>query len=133
MNNDLWVNQTELAELLDISRVTLTARQREGLPFKPGPGGSNRYYWPLALYWEIGRTAMTTRGEVVKAGLRAPALAYAVGRLVASQEPENIELGKQTLIEGLGLDEKQAGAAFESARGWWLAAEGRIPDAMHGW
>lgn len=123
-----WVNQTQLASLIGMSRVTITQRQSVGMPYRAdGPGNSNQYYFPLVLYWEIGYTAMTTRQNIAKQGLRDQALTYAVGRLVASTTPENVELGKQTLMKGLKLNEQDAAAAFDRAQGWWIATEGGIP------
>lgn len=122
-----WVNQTELSELIGLSRVTLTERQRAGMPYKPGPGKTNLFYFPFCIYWEAGYIAMTTRGDTVKNGLRDQAMTYAVGRLVAARDPESVDLGIKTLMRGLGITEAEAASAFDRARGWWMATEGRIP------
>ena len=50
----LIVNQNELAEMFGVDRTTITAYQREGMPYtKGGCGKENAYPVTLCMYWVI--------------------------------------------------------------------------------
>jgi len=62
-NGTIYLSQVELAELIGVSRTTISAWQRESMPFEPqGRGKASRYIAPVAVNWYQGREAIRKMG-----------------------------------------------------------------------
>lgn len=122
-NLDIWVNQSQLAELFDVSRGTITNLQRKGLPFEPnGPQKSNRYNLAFSIHWFAGRGAFESREKSV-----TPENAGLVAAVAFLTLEDSIELAARVLCAGLGCSNEKATAIAHQARGWWFAEKGRVP------
>lgn len=118
----LRVNQAEIAGLLNVSRGTVTSRQRLGLPFETGGYQKSNLYDPVACcYWDAGRQAAETRDKPVD---NDPHLVAAIGFLVAQNDARQ---AAAMLVTAFGLDPERAVIVAGRAQGWWIGVEGGVP------
>lgn len=116
------VTQTELADVLDVSRGTLTSWQRAGLPFEAtGYKNANTYDVVLCLHWAVGREAFVTRSKRVPSDA---AFVAAIGFFVGT---DNIDAAAAMLRASLSLESAHSLKIAAQARGWWIGVEGTPP------
>ncbi|KHF24657.1 hypothetical protein [Solemya velum gill symbiont] len=120
LDNDNWATQRQIADLLDVSRVTINEWHSKGLPFKLGDRKTNLYLAPLVINFQVGY-------DMFKQGILKQNNAALWVAFVNASMNDSVEKPIKLLKKGFNLSERQASLIVGEAIGMIKERYGQRP------